>query len=60
MSDPNCPDCKGTGCLEVETIEVGKPIYRQGKIIYDIHAKGDWHTAVCHCVGENEHVDSSG
>lgn len=49
-----CPDCRGTGLIETETIKFGKPYWKDGRVVCDITGKGDWMKTQCPCVGEDE------
>ena len=50
----NCEGCKGTGFIEVESIDLGRPQYKQGHLIYPMQGKGDWHLATCYCLSDDD------
>jgi hypothetical protein len=51
---PNCEVCKGTGLIDTESIDIGRPYYKNGKLVYDITGKGNWQMTVCYCLSEKD------
>jgi hypothetical protein len=49
-----CISCKGLGYLEVEVIDVGRPKYRQGHLVYKVEPKDKWEKMVCYCVKDKQ------
>lgn len=48
-----CPDCKGTGLIETETIHFGRPYMKDGELVFDEIGLGNWSMTKCHCIGED-------
>lgn len=44
-----CEDCMDTGLIEVESVSIGRPYMKDGKLVQDWTGHGNWHKDVCPC-----------
>lgn len=56
MSNVICFDCKGTGLIETETLDLGVPsISSSGQPIFNnTKGRGDWKMTVCPCKSDDD------